>query len=242
MRHVFETMGTVVSLEVAGADAATLAAVERVFRDADERFSLYRHDSELSQVNRGELELAAASLELRDAYAAAHDWRRRTGGAFSPNRPDGAIDLNGVVKALAIETAGHVLHEARCAAWTLGVGGDILTATGSSIEIGIANPLERGALIASVTLRSPRRAIATSGSAERGDHIWRGGETTPAHFVQATVVAGDIVTADVLATAIIAGGPEMLDFVTDHWDVDVLTVDRDGSLLATPGLTTALAA
>lgn len=242
MRHVFETMGTVVSLEVDTADAATIAAVELVFRDADMRFSLYRADSELSRVNAGELRLAGASLELRDAYATAHEWRRSTGGAFTPNRPDGAIDLNGVVKAITIEAAGRVLEESGCSGWTLGAGGDILTSIGSTVEVGIASPSERGALIASLSLRSPRRAIATSGGAERGDHIWRGGDRTPPRFVQATVVADDIVTADVLATAIIAGGAEALDRATERWNIDVLTVDRDGELRATPGLRAALAA
>jgi FAD:protein FMN transferase len=48
-------------------------------------------------------------------------------------------------------------------------------------------------------------------------------------------MAGDIVTADVLATAIFAGGVPMLDRAADGWDVDVLAVRADGQLLATPG-------
>ena len=83
-------------------------------------------------------------------------------------------------------------------------------------------------------LGGTRRALATSGSAQRGDHIWRGGELAPADFVQVSVMADDIVTADVLATAIVAGGPAALDDITDRWDVDVLTVARNGRLMATP--------
>jgi thiamine biosynthesis lipoprotein len=79
-----------------------------------------------------------------------------------------------------------------------------------------------------------RRALATSGSAERGDHIWTAG-TRGAEFVQVSVAAADIVMADVLATAIVAGGTAMLHRATDHWDVDVLAVRRDGELLGTPG-------
>ena len=75
-----------------------------------------------------------------------------------------------------------------------------------------------------------------------GDHIWLGGSTGPAEYVQVTVVAGDIVTADVLATAIVAGGRSGLDEITERWDVDVLAVDRTGAMVATPGIRESLAA
>ena len=49
------------------------------------------------------------------------------------------------------------------------------------------------------------------------------------------MAAADIVTADVLATAIVAGGLPMLDRATDGWDIEVLAVRAGGELLATPG-------
>lgn len=51
-----------------------------------------------------------------------------------------------------------------------------------------------------------------------------------------TATTFDIVTADVLATAIIAGGPDALDEITERWSIDVLVITREGQLLATPGL------
>ena len=47
------------------------------------------------------------------------------------------------------------------------------------------------------------------------------------------MAAADIVTADVLATAIVAGGTAMLHRATDSWEIEVLAVRRDGDLLAT---------
>ena len=111
-----------------------------------------------------------------------------------------------------------------------------------STPTGIADPDDRSALLCAVELRGSRRAIATSGGAERGDHIWLAGTAERAEFEQVTVVADDIVTADVLATAIVAGGRRTLDDLTDRWDIDVITVDRRGELLATPGIRTALVA
>lgn len=245
MAHVFDTMGTVVTL-ISTAERATLASVEDVFREADARFSLYRPDSELSRIAAGDLTLMNSSSELRSTYAAALDWRHKTDGIFTPNRSDGVVDLNGIVKAQAIRDAGTVLEHAGCRDFCLNVGGDILVSgvqpDGASWTVGLVDPSDPKTLVCSIVLEGSRRAVATSGSAERGDHIWLGGSTGPAEFVQASVVADDIVTADVLATAIIAGGRATLDEITSRWDVDVLTVDRAGELLATPGLRQALAA
>ncbi len=77
-------------------------------------------------------------------------------------------------------------------------------------------------------------ALATSGSAERGEHIWTVGAAR-SEFLQVSVAAQDIVTADVLATAIVAGGTQTLDRSVEKWGVDVLAVGRTGTLLATPG-------
>lgn len=243
MRHVFETMGTVASIELPAGYAGCVPAIENGFARVDARFSLYRPDSELSRIAAGHLRLPEASAELIASYTRALGWRDGTAGAFTPHRPDGVLDLNGIVKAEAIEQAGVILDAAGCPSFTINVGGDILARyPGAQSEpIGIIDPHRRDALLCSLVLREGRRAIATSGSAERGDHIWRGGSFTPADFVQVTVIADDIVTADVVATAIVAGGRETLDELTDRFSIDVLTVDRQGAMLATPGARAALA-
>ena len=224
-------MGTTISMELDGT-ADDAARVEQIFHGFDRRFSLYLDDSELSRIAAGRLDLADSSDALREAYALALEWRTSTGGVFTPHRPDGVIDLNGVVKALAIERSGQSLGSD----WIVNAGGDILI-SGADRVVGIADPVDRAALLCSIVLTGRRRAMATSGSAERGDHIWG---RSP-EFAQVTVVADDIITADVLATAIIAGGSATLDDVTAQFDVDVLTVDRDGQLRATPDIRTALA-
>ena len=238
MRQVFDTMGTTVSLS---ADREVAAAeVERIFAEFDARFSLYRPDSELSRVATGALRLEDAGPEVLAVYADAIEWRRLTDGAFSPHRPDGVIDLDGIVKAAAMRRAQKVLEASAAADWTLVVGGDVVQAAGSSSRIGIVDPADRSALLCSVALTGDRRAVATSGSAERGDHIWLGGDLGPADFVQATVIADDIVTADVLATVVIAAGRAGLDDLCDRWPIDVLVVDRGGAVEATPGFSAAI--
>jgi thiamine biosynthesis lipoprotein len=107
------------------------------------------------------------------------------------------------------------------------------SSTGEPWSIGIVDPDDRDRLLADHRLLGSRRAVATSGSAERGDHIWTRFGSTDVR--QATVIADDIVTADVLATAIVAAGPSGLDDVTARFDIDALVVTTEG-LLATPRL------
>jgi FAD:protein FMN transferase len=234
--HVFDTMGTVASLRFprGGVRVDTLSRIERTFRGYDRRFSLYDAASELSRLARAELTLTAASREVRRAYARAVDWRNRTAGAFTPHRPDGVVDLSGVVKALAISDAGELL-DLDCADWLLAVGGDVL-ARGRYEEaawrVGIVDPAARDRLAGVVELAGPRRAVTTSGTTERGQHLWRRNAEA---FVQVTVSADDIETADVLATAIAAGDGEDLDRITAEFDIDVLTFDVAGRARATPG-------
>lgn len=247
MPHVFDTMGTTVSLNCPGlaGDSPELAAVMADFAGFDHKYSLYKSDSELSAIARGDLALSSASPELREVYARAIDWRNATGGEFSPHRPDGVIDLNGIVKALAMQKASDRLRGFGLLHWCLNVGGDVVShgseTDGSAWTVGIVDPFDRSSLLCAINLTGDRAAVATSGSAERGAHIWSP-HRVRGDFSQVTVVAADIETADVLATAIVAGGTATLNSVTHNYSVDVLTVDAWGALTATPGFTASLSA
>ncbi|MEO6942315.1 MAG: FAD:protein FMN transferase [Terrimesophilobacter sp.] len=247
VRFTFSTMGTVVSTQwqqsqpMTSTESLISAEVEKVFADFNLTFSLYLEDSELSRIARGALKLEDSSEQMRSVYAQALEWRSATLGAFTPHRRDGVIDLNGIVKALAIERSGTVFEEAGVDNWSVNAGGDVLCGTSTrGHTVGIVDPADRQRLLCAVTLGTGRRAMATSGNAERGDHIWALTPSAVGVFAQVTVMATDIVTADVLATAIVAGGPETLDDVTSRWDVDVLTIDSAGSFRATPGFQGAL--
>lgn len=240
---VFTTMGTTASLRFAGRtpEPALLGAIEAVCEHYDARFSLYRIDSELSRVNRGSLALHQASAVLRSSYADGLDWRARTNGAFTPHRPDGAIDLNGIVKAQAMSEAGALLDAAGEADWLLNVGGDIIgrgRIADAPWSIGISDPGDRHGMLCVVQLEHDRRALATSGTAERGEHVWRHDRQHGASvfYRQVSVLAADIVTADVLATAILAGGQDQRDDAIARYPVEVLTVDDAGQITATRGL------
>ena len=255
--RTFRCMGTVIRLALpVGTTRATpdvlllegaTAAVERVFTGLDAIFSLYRPDSEASRMARGEVTLRDASAAFRARFEDATGWRLLTEGFFTPERPDGVLDLSGIIKGYAIGQASSALESAGIEDWCLNAGGDVLVngspspGTGTPWLAGIVDPQARGALLSGFPLGGTGRfaALATSGTAERGDHIWRTGpgrtEVRRNEFRQVSVAAADIVTADVLATAVVAGGRRMLDWATDSWDVEVLAVLGSGELLATPG-------
>lgn len=238
LTRTFDTMGTTVSLrlvEVEGVDVdIAVAQAKEAFDELDARFSLYREDSEISQIGRGDLSLAAASDEMRAAYGEALEWRDETGGAFTPHRPDGVLDLSGTIKALGIQRAADALSASGFTNFAVNCGGDILFAgipdDADAWTVGIIDPADRARTVTSIRVNSSRPACATSSNAERGDHIWRRPDTDVS-FSQATVVAPDIMTADVCATAIIAGGTETMNQLTQEFDIAVFVVLSNGEFL-----------
>ena len=236
--HTFATMGTVVSIRLAHTepdDPGALEAVREahsVFERLNERFSLYRDDSELSAIARGDLMLNLASDDLRSAYERAIEWRNVTSGDFTPHRPDGVIDLNGIIKAEAIALAAETLRSHGFGDFSVNCGGDVLVSGSPSSGTwltGIVDPSSRDEILTTVSMDDEWSAIATSSVSERGEHIWSRPDSDQS-FAQVSVVAHDIVTADVLATAIMAGGQRALDDAVSRWSVAALAVTRDGEL------------
>ncbi len=237
-RFSFETMGTVASIALAQTPEPGVAAelsreLTAICAEVEQRFSLHRRDSELSRINRGELRLTEASGSLRAAYAEAMQWSLATGGAFTPHRPDGALDLNGIVKAQAIADCVELLRaEVSGANVTIGGDGECFGAPDPSRpdqpwRAGIADPHDRQLLLASMDLTPGWQALATSGSSERGDHIWtRPGVRAP---LQVSVAAANIVAADVLATAITAD-PASAGPWCARFDAEFLLMDADGGI------------
>lgn len=252
-------MGTAVSLTLVdmkdpAAEHGAIAAVEGVFASLNERFSLYRDDSEISQIAQGTLALTTSSAEMREAYAEALQWRERTNGVFTPHRPDGTLDLSGTIKAVAISRAADALRAHSYSNFSINAGGDVLV---SGVETahedvayragwatGIVDPADRASMLTAVVLTDALpdslRASATSGSAERGEHIWRRPESD-LQFVQASVLAPDIVMADVLATTLIAGGMPAFEHACANFPVAVFAIDTNNEFYANPLFESSLA-
>lgn len=211
---VWEVMGTVVSLRVPDRFAAVhdtaVSGVRDVLALFDATYSLYRDDSPLAQLARGDIARSDVDEDIRATYARAIEWRNRTGGAFTPHRPDGVIDLSGIVKADAIAAGAEILRAHGINEFSLNIGGDVVVAGDREWLTGIGHPTDPATVVAAVNLTSEMCAIATSGTFDRGEHIWRSVDAG-SRVIAATVVSHDIVVSDVWATAIMSGGPAMAD-------------------------------
>ena len=244
-------MGTVFTFKIGqrssdtDATAICRGAME-ILHDADARFSLYKRDSEISRLNRGELDWADASGVQQDIKTQCQQWTERTGGFFDAVAPDGHYDPSGLVKTWAAVNACNYLEANGFSDFTLNAGGDIYLSSKLQVPIlkrvGVSNLKPIAGRDAGVNMiidltGTHYHGVATSGSSERGEHIWRKA-TGEVEFQQVTVIARDLVSADIWATAIISGGPAALakfEEANTAQDAIAIAIDRELGLHGTKG-------
>jgi len=229
---VEHVMGTVASLEVRSGSTAGVEAALRSLHDADERFSTYRADSEISRLDAGSLRWSEASSEVREVLERCERLREATGGYFDA-RAGGRLDPSALVKGWAAQRAADLLTAGGMTDFCLGVGGDVIT-RGDGWTVGIQHPHDRSAMAARI--RAGNLSIATSGLYERGAHILdphTGAAAVGALSV--TVVGPDLGTADAYSTAVFAMGAAGPPWTLGLTGYEALTILTDGTILSTPG-------
>jgi thiamine biosynthesis lipoprotein len=233
-------------------DAAIAAACEELHW-ADRMFSTYKPESPIARLARGETSVAAEDPVIDQIWEQCAEWEAATDGWFSAFTPENTFDPSGLVKTWAAQRAIDRLLDAGIRDFTANAGGDVWIgdAVTDPIDwrIAIHKPVSIAAADAGtltvIDLRGTQfRAMATSGSAERGLHIWdpkAGGKTAANSMLQVSVVARDLVTADVWATAAFAEGPDCLARLERFPGIEALIVKHDGDLTATSGFIDLLA-
>ncbi len=237
-----KVMGTVASIhvyddapgaEVGEAIGAVFAELERL----EDIFSTFRTASQISRVNRGELELFDCSPEVIEVMDACTWLEHASDGAFAARRPEPphALDPAGFVKGWAAERAARALTDARLTRWYVSVGGDICTSGtppwSDHWQFAVADPRNASRAIASVDVPAGF-AIATSGIGERGHHLWHGRSgTAAAHYASLTVIGPTLAWADAFATAAFARGADGLEWLERFDDYVGFAVDHDGTIV-----------
>jgi FAD:protein FMN transferase len=211
--HRFRAMGC--EIGVAGAEPGAVAAV---FEEWESAFSLFRPESELSRINRVSGSVVAVSPLFARTLAVAREVATETDGLVDPtlcgrwrevrlagrvlSRPPGvSLDLNGVVKSLAVDAAAELIDDEGF----VSAGGDI--AVRGPVDVA----LPRGGAI-----RVVEGGLATSGTASRGAHLVdpRTGAPSDSPWEQVTASGSSCLAADVSAkVAFLLGhdGPRWLD-------------------------------
>jgi thiamine biosynthesis lipoprotein len=224
-----------------------------ILHEADRTFSTYKPESPISRLAAGQTTLTECPPVVAEIWDCCEAWEKTTDGWFSAFTPQNTFDPSGLVKTWAAKAAFKYLLENGITDLTLNAGGDILIGDATSDvvswrvaihkPVSVANP-DAGVLTVLDLRGTDYRAVCTSGSAERGSHIWdpkAPGKEPAGSLLQATVVARDLVAADVWATAVFAMGPRSIEELTKYNNahpesaVEALIVLNDGGLNATEG-------
>jgi thiamine biosynthesis lipoprotein len=234
--HVEHCMGTAFTIDIRDPgewDDAVHAAAEWLHH-VDAVFSTYKRDSDISRMQRAELTATAADPDVLTVLDLCARVQIATDGYFTA-MPHRKLDPTGVVKGWAIERASHLLRAFGSRNHAVNGGGDMQlsgeAAPGRLWTVGITDPHDRSRVLSVVSGRDI--AVATSGPAERGDHIIDPRTGRPATGVASATVAGpSLALVDAYATAAFVMGRDALRWISSIDGYEALLVGDDTALRA----------
>jgi len=216
-------MGMPITVEIIGINVEKhFKTIFDYFRQIDARYSTYKPDSEISQINNG-LPEAKWTDEMKMVLALCEQTRRDTKGYFNIKHK-GKLDPSGLVKGWAINNAADMLRKARVANFYIEAGGDI-QASGMDAEqrkwtVGICNPFNIKEIIKTISVTT--EGVATSGTYIRGQHIYDPlhPDRTISRVKSLTVIGENIFEADRYATAAYSMGEKGIGFIESTPDLE----------------------
>ncbi len=135
LRHVERVMGTAVSFDVrSSTSAASVGGAVDFLHWVDETFSVYRANSQISRIGRGELGTDDACPEVREVLVRCEELREATDGWFDHEggrRRGRPLDPSGYVKGWSVDRAAELLRFDGTDRFCINAGGDVV-AIGSS--------------------------------------------------------------------------------------------------------------
>lgn len=238
MKRTSIIMGMPVTVEVTDRHSSKdIDSVFEYFVSVDARYSTYKKNSEISQINRG-LPTEKWSSEMTSVLKLCEETKEITGGYFDIER-DGKKDPSGLVKGWAIHNAADLLRELGHENFYIEAGGDIevsgVDTNGEPWKIGIRNPFNIEEIIKIVQLQNA--GIATSGLYIRGEHIYNpvDNDSTLNEIKSLTVIGPNIFEADRFATAAFAMGRRGISFLSMLPGFDAYMVDDKKQATYTKG-------
>jgi len=233
-------MGMPITVEMLDEDgtAQVIESVFGYFAQVDETFSTYKENSEISRLNRGEIDQAHCSPVVREVLALCEETRRQTDGFFDVSR-DGYIDPSGLVKGWAIQQAAERLNASGWRDFYIDAGGDVQACglkDNRPWRVGIRNPFRHEEIVKVLAISN--HGVATSGTAIRGQHIYdpfRPGAPLM-DILSLTVIGPNVYEADRIATAAFAMGRQGIVFIGRLEGFEGYMIDADGNATYTAGL------
>jgi FAD:protein FMN transferase len=246
LHHVEAVMGTTVSIDVVDSDEHSLIDVlVRWFHHVDGVFSPYKEHSIVSRIGRGEVGPGSSELtgDVLEVLHRCEELTSETGGVFDvwnlPSPNGTRFDPCGYVKGWSVQRAAHLLEQHGCRDFCLNAGGDIVLAgrnhDGAPWSIGIRHP-DDAQRVAMVLRAEGPLAIATSGSYERGAHIFDPRDGRPVtDLASVTVVGPSLADADAYATTLYVMGLPGLGWLQEQPGYGGCVITRDDEVYTTAG-------
>src|SRR5664280_1293580 len=112
MKKHADIMGMPVTIQVIDTSVTEedISEVFSYFHFIDKKFSTYKEDSEIAQINRGELKPSQFSNEMKKILSLSEETKKETNGYFDIST-NGILDPSGLVKGYAIFQGSLILKE-----------------------------------------------------------------------------------------------------------------------------------
>jgi len=232
MKQIRSIMGMPITVEVKDKGVMTkdFDDVYNYFHYVDDNYSPFKETSEVGKLNRGE----GISQEMKKIIRLSEELEKQTNGYFDIKRPDGKIDPSGIVKGWAILNASHILKNVRMTNFYIDAGGDA-EIVGGPWKWGIRNPFNVKEIVKVLNLSNC--GIATSGTYERGKHIYN--PITKSYeipdIVSLTIIGPNVYEADRFSTPAFAMGRNGIKFIEKQKGLEGYMIANDGVATYTSG-------
>ena len=232
-------MGMPVTIQVIDASITDedINEVFSYFHFIDKKFSTYKKDSEISQINRGELKPSQFSNEMKKIIKLCEETKKETDGYFDISS-NGILDPSGLVKGYAIFQGSLILKNKGFRDFYVEIAGDIQVfgknENREDWKIGIQNPFNLAEIIKIVRLSD--KGIATSGTYQRGGHIYNPKEKKGTDKIASISVIGpNIYEADRFATAAFAMEERGIEFIENLKGFEGYMIKKGKTAILTSG-------
>lgn len=210
-------MGMPITVEIVDSNVPSgiFKEIYDYFGYVDSKYSTFKYDSEISQINQG-LPRSRWSSEMKTVLKLCEQTKQETNGYFNIKHGN-RLDPSGLVKGWAIKNAADILKKRGYRSFYIDAGGDIQVSGknkhGLPWRVGVRNPYNKDEIIKTISVSN--EGVATSGTYTRGEHIYNplNPKRPIKNIVAITVIGPDIYNADRYATAAYAMDSKGIEFI-----------------------------
>lgn len=231
MKTLAYHMGMPITVNIVGLDNnnSLFREVFDYFIYVDNKFSTYKDNSEITQINKHQINKTDYSEDMVNVLDLSEQTKKDTFGYFDINI-NNSLDPSGLVKGWSIWNASKIISSKGYENFYIDAGGDIqangLNDEGKPWTVGIKNPFKQEEIVKVLSLSN--KGIATSGTYIRGNHIINPINKSEADDIASiTIIADNVYEADRFATAAFAMGEDGINFIEKRSGLEGYMIDKN---------------